>query len=292
MLAEKLQHIMKSGIAGKRSLLLHAVTDLFFVDSGTRSNVEQNLYSDVAMGIWSGLTPDERFNFSDRIADEALAPRLLVIFLSNEDFRVARPILERSLVMTDADLVMVAEQAKEEHRLAITCRRVLSEPVVSALLINGGDAVHQRIASHPNAPLTAETRKLLRARPAPPPMMNGFSPAVIAQEVMGRIRAGNSTLDDELKQLAPRGMTHVIGHLLASFTQVKSEVAVRTVVNGKTDALLMLLRAANASFESATQVLHMQARLLKHEPQDVEPLRKQFEETDRAKAQRIIRFVR
>ena len=295
MLAERLRDIAQEGTSDKRRQLLRELTDMFFEDGEGRSDTERELFGEVATKITGDMPIEDRSAFAERIADEGAAPRQLVVTLGNDDIAVARPIIERSTVLTDDDICAIVEKRGEEHRIAVTARPAISRSVSDALVKHGGEAVHTRLAEHRQADISPEARGALRpaapARPAAPPPQTDFSAALVAQEVTKRIKLGKSTLDVEFRHMTARDMTQIIGHVLASFTQVKAEIAVRTVATGRPEALLMLMRAAGASFEAFSLVMGMQCRLRRRPEPDYEALRLQFDAADLASAQRVIRFL-
>lgn len=293
MLANRLHELAHEGASDKRRQLLRELTDMFFEKPEGRSEAEAQLYGEVATQISGELSIKDRSDFAERIADEGKAPHGLVVSLGNDDISVARPILERSTVLTDADLCSIVEKRGEEHRVAVTARPAISERVSAALVQHGGEKVHTRLANHPNAAMALETRGQLcpAARPLNAQGPGNQAALAVSQALFNRVKRGQTTLDAELVELTQKGMTQVIGLLLSSLTGVKSEIAVRTVINGKAEALLMLLRAADASFESFELVLKMQARLLNRPEPDVEPHRQQYNAADLASAQRVIRFL-
>ncbi len=253
MLAERLQEIAREGTSDKRRQLLRELTDLFFDQDEARSEAENGLYGEIATRISGEMSVEDRSEFAERIADESTAPRNLVVTLGNDDIRVARPVIERSTVLTDDDLCSIVEKRGEEHRIAVTTRPAISESVSAALVRHGGEQVHVRLANHGNAAMAPEVRQKLQAAVVPKqqaPSQASFAASLVAQEVLKRIKQGQTTLDIELRHMAERDMSQIIGHLLAQMTQLKSEIAIRTVVNGREEALMMLLRAAGASFEA------------------------------------------
>lgn len=294
MLAERLRDIAQEGTSDKRRQLLRELTDMFFEEGEARTDTERELYGEVATRITGDMPIEDRSAFAERIADEGAAPRQLVVALGNDDIAVAKPIIERSSVLTDEDLCAIVEKRGEEHRIAVTARPAISRSVSDALVRHGGEVVHTRLAEHRQADISPEARTALRpaqpARPAPQ-IQTDFSSALVAQEVMKRIKAGRTTLDAEFKHMTERDMTQVIGHILANVTQAKAEIAIRTVATGRPEALLMLMRAAGASFEAFSLVMAMQSRLRRRAEPDYEALRLQFDAADLASAQRVIRFL-
>jgi uncharacterized protein (DUF2336 family) len=87
--------------------------------------------------------------------------------LANDTIEVARPILEKSKVIRDADLIEVVMQCAEEHRMAIALRDDISAPLAEALVergIRGGeDDVLETLIRNEDAVLSRRAMELLVA---------------------------------------------------------------------------------------------------------------------------------
>jgi hypothetical protein len=75
-----------------------------------------------------------RADFSQRIAADKRTPKEIALTLAHDSADVAVPVLERSPVLEDEDLVFVAKRGDTAQRLAISRRDTVSERVSDTLL--------------------------------------------------------------------------------------------------------------------------------------------------------------
>ena len=75
-----------------------------------------------------------RAKFAQKLADIDKAPRELIVVLVNDECTVALPVLHRSAVLQDHDLIEIIRHRTMEHRLAISMRATVSELVFDALV--------------------------------------------------------------------------------------------------------------------------------------------------------------
>lgn len=295
MLAERLYDLAREGSPIKQRQLLLELSDLVFAASAPRSLGEIAMFGEIAGLISSQLPVADRGRFADRIAAEPRMPRKVVFALGNDEIEVARVVLERSPALNDEDLCAIVEHRTEEHRVAVTGREALSGLVTGALARFGGEDVHVRLATHPNAVIAGPLGDMLQAVQAGPGFgegaSNAFSSAIVAQEVLKRVREKRNTLEAEIATLAERNLVHVIGHVLAGASNAKPEIAVRTLLRGRPETVRLLLKAAGSAFEGFRAVIAMQARQRKLREPDPEALRRSYETGDRASALRMISFV-
>ncbi len=148
----RLETLSREQSSDSRRKLLRELTDLFFAQSFDNLEATSDLYEDVV-----GLVVDEaettvRAELSERISREKLAPRGLVVRLADDDeIRVAHPVLRRSSVLTEEDLVRVASTKGEDHLLAISERKELSPRVTDVIVDRGSQTVLQKVTQNQGA---------------------------------------------------------------------------------------------------------------------------------------------
>lgn len=81
-----------------------------------------------------------------------------------DDIEVARPILEHSEALTDDTLLQVVGQKSQDHMMAVTRRRRISEAVSQALVERGDDAVVTSLLSNQKAEIGSEAYGLVAKR--------------------------------------------------------------------------------------------------------------------------------
>jgi hypothetical protein len=137
--------------AGKRRELLRKVTDLFFITEQQQSDSDRSVFGGVMERVAYELEAEARAELSQRLASTRFAPHDIVRRLAEDDIEVAKPVLERSTVLSDADLVEIAYSKGQGHLLAMTRREALSAAVTDVIVQRGGDDVLTSIAGNNGA---------------------------------------------------------------------------------------------------------------------------------------------
>lgn len=97
------------------------------------SNREQELLSDVLIGLMRQAEGDLRAALAERLSVLDDAPLRLILNLANDDIAVAQPILSKSPVLSDLDLIYIIKSRGAEHWQAIAGRDKLSAQVIDVL---------------------------------------------------------------------------------------------------------------------------------------------------------------
>ncbi len=140
------------------------VTDMF-VNRAEAYDDEQVGVFDVVIGrLASGIGADARADLSERLADIGNAPRGVVRQLALDEILVARPVLSRSVLLTEQDLIAVASTKGRDHMLAITERPNLTEPVTDFLVVKGDRVVSHALAVNVTARFSRRGMSLLVTR--------------------------------------------------------------------------------------------------------------------------------
>ncbi|MGF1594765.1 MAG: DUF2336 domain-containing protein [Kiloniellaceae bacterium] len=74
-----------------------------------------------------------RERLADRLSRNPAAPRALVVALANDEFSVAQPVLLRSTLLSDEELIGIIHHRSRQHQIAIARRRDISEAVSDEL---------------------------------------------------------------------------------------------------------------------------------------------------------------
>jgi uncharacterized protein (DUF2336 family) len=81
-----------------------------------------------------------------------------------DDIEVARPVLEHSEALTDDTLLKVVGQKSQDHMMAVTRRRRISEAVSHALVERGDDAVVTSLLTNQKAEIGSEAYGMVAKR--------------------------------------------------------------------------------------------------------------------------------
>jgi uncharacterized protein (DUF2336 family) len=209
-------------------------------------------------------SPLVRRALAETCAASARAPRPLVVALSCDVPEVARPILARSPVLTDADLVDAAALGDEETRAVIAARHHLSHAVSGALAEIGETDTLVILASNPTAKITAgrmlrmlerrgteaALREALLARADLPPEVRhaiGLAVAdVLSAFVTGRgwlgterchrmsREAGERVALEACEGFGAAAVARLVTHLRTT-RQLTAGLILRAVLSGRTD---------------------------------------------------------
>jgi uncharacterized protein (DUF2336 family) len=151
-LVAELEHAIAHGSAQRRADILLQITDLFIEQSVRFSDDEIGLFDDVLTRLAAVIEASTREMLAHRLAPVAKAPiNITRILASDNEIRVAEPILVRSERLDDASLVANAQTKSQQHLLAISRRRSLSEQVTDILVERGNQTVLLNVAENRGA---------------------------------------------------------------------------------------------------------------------------------------------
>ncbi len=139
---------------GRKNELLKGVASLFAFTS-ERCTMEQiEIYDDVIGRLADMVEAEAKIFAAEKIAPLRRAPeRTVRKFAADDMIEVAGPVLKRSPVLNDHDLVAIAEKKGHGHLLAIAQRSVLSERVTDVVVGHGNSDVRRTVASNHGARL-------------------------------------------------------------------------------------------------------------------------------------------
>jgi uncharacterized protein (DUF2336 family) len=140
-----------------RLLLANSVTEL--LDSGNA--VERELIADILLHIVRKAELDVRRTLSERLARHTDVPHELVLFLANDEFVVARPVLVLSDILQDEDLIHIIHQKTSEYRCAVAQRQGLANPVVKALVMSNDEPALKVLLENQNIALEEGALRML-----------------------------------------------------------------------------------------------------------------------------------
>lgn len=106
-----------------------------YAERGEKLNAEEiSITADILHGLIREIELPVRKALSENLAQSPHAPRELVVFLANDSIEAAYPVLCRSAVLEERDLIDVARLRSMQHRLAIAAREDVTEAVADALV--------------------------------------------------------------------------------------------------------------------------------------------------------------
>lgn len=156
-----LTHLAHSRSPESRKALAAVMADLFIAEDGTHSDRERSLMLNILEQVIADAERTVRRTLSRKLADMPDAPPDLIRYLAADDADVAFPILTRSRVLFDEDLIEVIRNRTLEHQLAIAMRYSVSEAVSAALVESGEISVIETLLQNDNANLSQRTLRYL-----------------------------------------------------------------------------------------------------------------------------------
>jgi uncharacterized protein (DUF2336 family) len=155
-LLSEVENAMASGSLTRRGTIVRHVTDLFIVGSAQCTESEIALFDDVLIRLAVEIEVSARALLAVRLAPIGNAPpRIIRALAFDDEIDVASPVLEQSERLDDASLVENARKKGQEHLLAISRRRSLSEPITDVLVERGDRQVALSTAENRGAKLSA-----------------------------------------------------------------------------------------------------------------------------------------
>ena len=159
--AQNLMELAHRKTTEGRTSLASTVADFFGEGGDVLSDRERALMFDILHKVIVDVEMSVRKGLSERLADAEDAPRALIKLLANDAVEVASPVLTRSKVLRDQDLVEVIRHRTLEHQLAVANRFAVSETVSSALVGTGETSVIERLLHNQNARISQNTLEYL-----------------------------------------------------------------------------------------------------------------------------------
>lgn len=186
MLAD-LQDLARARDSAGRTQLIERLTTLFArMDEPGRASIIA-LFEDVVNRVLASVEEDDRAALSGRFAHLPEAPVGILRRFAHDSSRVASDVLRHSPRLDDADLLAVATERSDGHRMSIARRIFVSEAVADTLIAHGDGAVRRTVAANDGAQIsTSGYDRLVR---------DAISDRVLRELVAGRARLPDHVRD-------------------------------------------------------------------------------------------------
>lgn len=138
----------------KRRDLLRGITDIFLEDPEGLSEVESGHMSEIMGQVAYDLEMQVRKDLAERLAAIDAAPHDLIQRLANDEIEVARPVLLKSGVLKESDLLKIVGKQGQEHLEMVSRRETVSEAVADGLVERGNVAVLENLVRNDGARLS------------------------------------------------------------------------------------------------------------------------------------------
>jgi uncharacterized protein (DUF2336 family) len=156
-LITELDSVLSRAPAAWRNTTLRRLTDLFLVDAESYTDDQVAVFDDVISRLIEKIDRRTLVELSNRLAQVKNAPSRVVGTLARHtDMLIAGPLLEKSDVLTDADLVEIADKDRRDPTLlsTIAARAQLSEAVTDVLIRRGNAALARKLIDRTDAPIS------------------------------------------------------------------------------------------------------------------------------------------
>ena len=154
---ETLLRLARDKSVGSRTKLADIIGDLFFGPTDTLTDAEQSIMAGILRQLVQDAEINVRKHLAIQLSNQPGAPHDLVITLANDESEVAYPLLLKSRVLRDQDLVAIIHHRTLEHQLAVSMRDQISSVVSAALVEVGEETVIKRLLENHNAEIARDT---------------------------------------------------------------------------------------------------------------------------------------
>lgn len=151
LMLQELENLAHESASEKRRELLGRLTGMFLDGAAVHSDREAALYADVVLQVLEELDLDSRAEYSESVADHDAVPVKVARRLADDDIKVAEPVLTRSPVFSDDDLIDIVSKSSQDHMRAISVRPSLSEIVTDQLIERGDETVVRTVSANDGA---------------------------------------------------------------------------------------------------------------------------------------------
>jgi uncharacterized protein (DUF2336 family) len=137
-------------------------TQLFSEIIEIKLNVqEQELLSDLLIGLISQAEKDMRVALSERLAALDDVPLRLVLHLANDEIEIATPVLRKSKALDDLDLLYIVNSKTSAYWQVIADRESLGSAVIEALVNTKDKDTVMHLAANNNADLSETIMEMI-----------------------------------------------------------------------------------------------------------------------------------
>ncbi|MCZ6741849.1 MAG: DUF2336 domain-containing protein [Alphaproteobacteria bacterium] len=158
---QALLEMARDKTAAGRSLLANAMGDFFSQSNDVLTDHERTLMSGILRSLLHTAEMSVRRKLANQLAALDNVPHELIVTLANDEIEVAYPILVKSKLLYDTDLIEIIRHRTLQHQLSIAMHRALSEGVSDALVENGDEDVIKTLLENTNARIAKSTMEYL-----------------------------------------------------------------------------------------------------------------------------------
>lgn len=226
--AERLLALARNKSGKSRAELAQVVESLFEDRGSSLSDREKSLMFNIIENLVREVEASVRQRLSEHLANIADVPQELIKTFATDNIEVAYPVLSRSRVLQDKDLIEIIRHRTEEYHLAIAIRDNLCVDVTDALVETGNEGVITSLLKNENAAISSATMEYLvdqsrRVDSFQEPLLRRsdlkeglakkmfmWVSAALRQHIVGRYHLDATTVDRLLEQAAKEGYSSTV----------------------------------------------------------------------------------
>jgi len=146
------------GVADKSPEDIYVAVGTLFDHEGEQlTREERALAADILRRLSKNVEMSLRIALAERIAADPNTPHELLLLLVDDSAEVARPILGRSPLLSDSDLIHVIEVGSIEHEVCVAERPSIGEKITAALVETKSDRVAVALVRNQTARISGES---------------------------------------------------------------------------------------------------------------------------------------
>jgi uncharacterized protein (DUF2336 family) len=161
-LVRDVEHAVGGHDEVKRVRMLRSVTELFFAEADRLAEDQVGVFDEVIVRLAEEIDRLARIDLARRIGSTDKGPRKTIRSLAlDRDPDVAAPVLERSPLLYQEDLLTVIAERGPEHRAAVARRADLPPAITDALIRRGEAPVLATLLRNRSAQISPAGMRLL-----------------------------------------------------------------------------------------------------------------------------------
>jgi uncharacterized protein (DUF2336 family) len=143
--------LARSSAPHDREKLLVAIAELCRNDADCARPEIQSLLKDLFLDLVATAEQAIRLRLSKTLSEVAWAPHELITLLARDHIEIARPVVAKSPVLTDSDLIRLLVEASVEHKIEVARRPALGARVAAAIVDQAEPDVVTALANNTTA---------------------------------------------------------------------------------------------------------------------------------------------
>lgn len=144
-----------------REEIFLAVASLYRVQGNHLNDRERALMREILQRLTRDVEMAIRIALAERLADDTSVPTDLVLLLADDAIEVARPVILRSPLLSDEDMLHLIADCSAAHHEAIAARPHIGETVTAALAKSEVDTVLLTLVRNTSARISDATYEIL-----------------------------------------------------------------------------------------------------------------------------------